>query len=116
MKKIIFVDDDPTIQDVIHLILEDDYEVEVFSKGEPLLNNEFTVPNLFLLDRQLSGLDGLEICRYLKNQERTRDIPVIIISAAPNIIRMAKEAGADAAIEKPFRIRELRQLMADYTG
>src|SRR5689334_15688997 len=101
MKKIIFVDDDPTIQDVINLILEDDYDVEIFSKGEPLFNDEFTVPNLFLLDRQLSGVDGLDLCRHLKAQERTRHVPVIIISAAPNILRWQKRR----ALMPPLRNR-----------
>lgn len=114
MKKILFADDDPTIRDVISLILEDEYQVTVFTKGEPLLNNEFEVPDLFLLDRQLSGVDGLEICRFLKGQEVTKNIPVIMISATQNIVNLALSAGADSVIEKPFPIRELRQLIARY--
>jgi CheY-like chemotaxis protein len=116
MKKIIFADDDPTIQDVISLILEDNYEVTVYSTGDPLLKNDLVVPDLFLLDKQLSGIDGLDICRFLKSQERTKNIPVIMISAAPNIFQLARSAGADAAIEKPFPIRELRQIIGRYTG
>ncbi|MBT1697558.1 response regulator [Fulvivirgaceae bacterium PWU4] len=114
MKKIVFADDDSTIQDVINLILEDEYKVTIFSKGEPLLNNEFELPDLFLLDKQLSGIDGLEVCRFLKTQESTRHIPVIMISATPNISSLAKAAGADGVIEKPFPIQQLRQLIATY--
>jgi len=111
MKKIIFADDDPTIQDVVNLIFEGEYDVTVFSSGEPLLKNEFVLPDLFLLDKQLSGMDGLDICRFLKSQESTKDVPVIIISANPKIFELAKSAGADAAIEKPFPIKELRDLI-----
>jgi DNA-binding response OmpR family regulator len=111
MKKIIFADDDPTIQDVINLIFEGEYEVTVFSNGEPILKNQFELPDLFLLDKQLSGMDGLDICRFLKGQESTKNVPVIIISANPKIFELAKSAGADAAIEKPFPIKELRDLI-----
>jgi CheY-like chemotaxis protein len=111
MKKIIFADDDPTIQDVINLIFEGQYEVTVFSSGERLLKNDFEPPDLFLLDKQLSGMDGLDICRFLKSQESTKRIPVIMISATPNIMDTAKAAGADAAIEKPFPINELRKMI-----
>ncbi len=112
MKTIIFADDDPTIQDVINLIFEGQYDVRVYSKGEPLLNNDFEIPDLFLLDRQLAGIDGLDICRFLKSQETTRHIPVIMISATPKITALAKEAGADATVEKPFPIQELREMIA----
>jgi len=114
MKKIVFADDDPTIQDVILLIFENEYEIKAFSKGEPLLNNEFEKPDLFLLDKQLSGVDGLEICRFLKAQDTTRHIPVIMISATPNIADLARSAGADNVIEKPFPINELREMIANY--
>jgi DNA-binding response OmpR family regulator len=113
MKKIIFADDDPAIQDVIHLILDDDYEVITLLGGEKLLNGDFEKPDLFLLDRQLSSIDGLDVCRHLKGTEATSHIPVIMISAAQNIAKLAKDAGADGVIEKPFQIRELRQLIAE---
>ena len=116
MKKIIFADDDPGIQDVVNLIFEGEYEVTIFSNGESLLNNNFEVPDLFLLDKQLSGIDGLDICRFLKAQESTRHIPVIIISASPNIDKLAKSAGADNVLEKPFNMKDLREIVASYTG
>jgi DNA-binding response OmpR family regulator len=111
MKKIIFAGGDPTIQDVISLIFEGQYDVTVYSDGEALLKNEFVLPDLFLLDKQLSGIDGLDICRFLKSQDSTKNVPVIIISANPKIYELAKSAGADAAIEKPFPIKELRDLI-----
>jgi CheY-like chemotaxis protein len=114
MKKIIFADDDPTILDVINLIFEGEYEVTTFSRGEALLANNFIVPDLFLLDKQLSGMDGLDICRFLKTQESTKNVPVIVISATPNIDELAKAAGADDVIGKPFPIKVLRQMIANH--
>jgi DNA-binding response OmpR family regulator len=113
MKKIIFADDDPTIQDVIHLILDDDYEVVSLADGEKLINNEFEIPDLFLLDRQLIDIDGLDVCKHLKSNAATSHVPVIMISATQSITKLARAAGADGVIEKPFQIRELRQLIAE---
>jgi CheY-like chemotaxis protein len=114
MKKITFVDDDPTIQDVIHLILDDHYDITTYTDGTPLMRGDFKLPHLFLLDRQLPGIDGLDICRYLKKQPNTKNIPIIMISASPSITSLAQAAGADDVIEKPFLIQELRQLIARY--
>src|SRR5688572_9156646 len=115
MKKILLADDDPSIADVITLVFEGQYEVTSFSEGEPLLSNAFELPDLFLIDKQLPGTDGLDICRFLKANSATSRIPVIIISASPNIHNLAKSAGADDVIEKPFTIKELRRIVGSHT-
>lgn len=102
-RKIIIVEDDATISDIIRIILtKNGYIVEEFMEGKPVLEYTRSWPDLFLLDKQLADIDGLDICRHLKQQKETKDIPVIILSATPNLDRLAKEAGADAYIEKPF--------------
>lgn len=112
MKHLILVDDDPAILDVFGLIFSDpEYRVSVFSEPDPVLTLRSGIPDLIFLDRQLSGTDGLEVCRRLKKGSLTRDIPVIIISASPGIQQQAKEAGAVASVEKPFSVKELRQLV-----
>jgi CheY-like chemotaxis protein len=112
MKKIICADDDPGIQDVLPLICgRAGYEVTMYSNGEQLMENEFELPDIFLLDKQLSGADGMEICRFLKGQESTRHIPVIIVSASPNLDKQAKAAGADGFLEKPFHMKYLLELL-----
>jgi DNA-binding response OmpR family regulator len=112
MKRIIIADDDPGIRDVFPLILKRaGYSVTVYSNGEVLMGNHFELPDLFILDRQLSGVDGLEVCRFLKNQESTKNIPVIMISASPYAKGNVDEAGADDFIEKPFKTKELINVM-----
>jgi len=114
---LIIADDDPGIQDVFRLIFERaGYEINIYSSGEQLLNNYFKVPDAFILDKQLSGIDGLDICRFLKSQERTRDVPVIMLSANPNIGTAAKEAGANDYLEKPFKIHDLLLMINKYVG
>jgi DNA-binding response OmpR family regulator len=107
-KRILITDDDEGVQDIFRLIFERaGYDVQILGEGFSILENNYKRPDLFVLDRQLSGQDGLKVCRFLKSQNTTKDIPVIIVSATPGIGKMAKEAGADDFIEKPFQIKDL---------
>ena len=107
-KKILITDDDEGVQDIFKLIFERaGYEVEILGEAISILENRYTSPDLFVLDRQLSGQDGLKVCEFLKNQNSTKDIPVIIVSATPGIGKLAEAAGADDFIEKPFQIKDL---------
>lgn len=107
-QRIIVTEDDPGLQEIFSIILKKaGYLAEVIGDGHRLLKNEFEPPHLFLLDKQLSGCDGIDICRHLKEQANTAHIPVIMISANPNIGQLSKIAGADAYIEKPFDISHL---------
>ena len=107
-KKIIIADDDPGIQDIFRIIFEKaGYVATIFSNGINILKNNYELPDIFLLDKQLADSDGLEICRYLKSRPETKFIPVIMISATPGIRQLAKEAGADDFLEKPFIMTQL---------
>ncbi|MET0637705.1 MAG: response regulator [Chitinophagaceae bacterium] len=111
-KKIIIAEDDPAMQDAITLIFERaGYALTVVPNGDPLLNNDFEIPDLFILDKQLSGVDGLDICRFLKAQDSTAGIPVIMLSANPEIGPLSIEAGADGYLEKPFRLKSLLEMV-----
>lgn len=115
MKRLIVVDDDEGIQDIFSLIFSRaGYKVEVYSAGSPLISDHFEIPDIFILDKQLSGIDGLEVCRFLKRKKETQDIPVIMISANPNIENLSKEAGADDFLEKPFKMKELLEMVERY--
>ncbi len=108
MKKILIADDDPAIRDVFKVILETSgYEVEAKENGSEIIENNFTIPDLFLIDRLLSGIDGLDICRYLKDNVATKNIPVVMISASSDIAAASAKAGADDYIEKPFDLSHL---------
>jgi CheY-like chemotaxis protein len=116
-KKILIADDDPGIQDIFSIIFENaGFAVEMKENGQDLLKNKFALPDVFLIDKQLSGYNGLDICRHLKNQAATKNIPVIMISASPNIGALSKEAGADAFIEKPFEVKDLLRLVNFYAN
>jgi len=112
IKHIIVTDDDAAIQAAIRIMLErKGYVVTTFRTGELLMKGTFQIPHLFILDNQLPGINGLDLCRYLKAQEATKHIPVLILSASPGVELHAKEACADAFLAKPFKMQELRAVV-----
>ncbi len=112
-KHIILVDDDLSIQDAVRTVLtRAGYRITTYVSGQPLLNNEFESPDLFILDKLLPGIDGLEVCRYLKSQQTMQHIPVLILSASPQAGPLARDACADEFLEKPFTIKALREAVA----
>jgi len=107
-KTIMIADDDPGIVEVLTLMLEDaGYEVETTDDGQTVREVKEHLPDLILLDIWMAGFDGRDICKYLKSQKLTKHIPLIIISANKDTEGIAKEAGADDFIAKPFEMKEL---------
>src|ERR1700730_2768827 len=115
-KKILVVDDERDILEFLQVILEDEgYAVVTTDKDEYLENiHRGGLPDLILLDLLLSGKDGREIVKYLKSQEETRHIPVIMLSAHPSAEETARLAGADDFVAKPFDIDVLLTRIAQY--
>jgi DNA-binding response OmpR family regulator len=111
-RKILVADDDQGIRDILDIILtKAGYDIEIKADAGEIFKNKFRIPDLFLIDRLLSGIDGLDVCRYLKGNENTRHIPVVMISASPDIGILAVEAAADDFIEKPFDVAYLLKVI-----
>jgi|ERR1051326_3299527 DNA-binding response OmpR family regulator len=107
-KKICIIEDDESIQDVLNIILKRaGYETIAFSDGRAILDGNYSLPDLFLVDKQLPVADGTVICRHLKKGRTTAFIPVIMMSAFPNGREYSVIAGANDFIEKPFKIDTL---------
>jgi CheY-like chemotaxis protein len=116
-KKVMVADDDPAILDVMRMMLEfEGYEVSTTPNGATILKMEMDLPDLLLLDIRMSGTDGRDICRKLKQDEKTRNIPVVLVSASRDIEQSAFEAGADDFIAKPFEMIELLQKIEKNIG
>jgi len=105
-KKILAVDDDLFILDALTELLKySGYEVESTPRGEEVFKKiDECVPDLILLDVMLAGVDGREICRQIKNTDKTKNIPVIMVSATPAINLTVKDFGANDFLAKPFDI------------
>lgn len=103
---VLIVDDTPENIHVLMNTLKDDYAIMVAKDGEKALRilEEETLPDLILLDVMMPGLDGYEVCRRLKEQERTRDIPVIFITVLSEVEDETRglDLGAIDYITKPF--------------
>ena len=105
------VEDEEDILDVIQYNLEQEgYEVISCMDGlEGLKRARKDKPELVLLDIMLPGMDGVEICRNLKEDDSTRLIPIIMVTAKGEEIDvvLGLGVGADDYIPKPFKVREL---------
>ena len=75
---------------------------------------QFLSPDLILLDHYFSGNLGGDLCLELKTTAQTKHIPVILMSAASNIGRVAKNSHADHFIAKPFDIYDLQECILKY--
>ena len=108
MKTVLLIDDDREIQEACRLIFERaGYRIVPLSTGDGLFDDRFEEPDIFIIDRQLTGADGVDICRFLKNRIPAFPTPVIVFSASPNVCGPALQAGADKFIGKPFKTKEL---------
>lgn len=107
--RILVVDDDAAILDALRFMLEDEgYDVRTSEKADyAAFMPDGNLPDLIILDVLLSGKDGRTICRQLKSQPETRNIPVVMISAHPDADRSVREVGADAFLAKPFSVEDL---------
>jgi putative two-component system response regulator len=113
MKKIIVVDDEP---DVIYSIkegLKDNFEILGVNSGKQLFQTlETGVPDLILLDIMMPEMNGWQVLKRLKESERLKNIPVVIISARTD--KTAKKAGsfyAEDYIEKPFSTNDVKEII-----
>lgn len=103
---ILVVDDTPANLSLMSTLLRDTYKVKVANGGERALEiaQSDTPPDLILLDILMPGMDGYEVCRRLKSQASTKDIPIIFLTAMADVENesMGLALGAVDYISKPF--------------
>jgi DNA-binding response OmpR family regulator len=116
-KKILILEDDADILDILsYLLSEEGYETHTLANGENIWEviKEFA-PDLVLTDLMLGDIDGRSICRGIKENPLTSDIPVILISARGDLSRSVGEPGGpDDFISKPFDINYLIKKIGKY--
>ena len=112
---IVVADDDPSILDAMKTILElYNFQVETIADGMVMPKLVSLRPKLLLLDICMSGVDGRDICRTLKKSEKTKNIPVIMISANYDVANCVSESGADDFLAKPFELQDLLSKVNKY--
>ena len=116
-KKILVIDDNSGILYAVQKALElKEYDVQVSETFGGVETVHKCAPDLIYLDISLVGKDGREITRELKGDVRTKHIPIIILTAYPNASELAKDAGADDFLSKPFELVDLWKLTEKHTS
>lgn len=109
MKKILIVDDEIDVVEVVTVLLEHEgYELLKAYDGQEALDIiEEVVPDLVILDIMMPKIDGVEVCRRMREKEKMADIPIVMFSAKLSAIdkKESFDAGADGFISKPFNAR-----------
>jgi len=119
MEKILVIDDSRVAQALLSEIFSKTYELEFRSDGETGIAAARQVqPDLILLDINMPGLDGFEVCRILKHGNDTREIPVIFVTSVDSGDEKVKgfQAGADDYVVKPFYAKELQARVRAHLG
>ncbi len=114
-KKIVLIDDDKDILDVVQFILtEEGYDVLLYDRLVQLDVIITLQPSVILLDNRLGSGYGYEFSIALKSNEQTKHIPVILVSASEGLQQIAEKCGADAFLSKPFNLADFVSLVKHY--
>ncbi len=111
MNKILVIEDEQDICNLLHINLESEgFKAIQALDGESGLRLAFEeLPDLIVLDLMLPGVDGLKVCKRLKGDEKTADIPLLMLTARGEEVDrvVGFELGADDYVVKPFSVREV---------
>ena len=114
-KKILVIDDNPGVLFAVKQALQfKDYEVLTAESFEGVPAVEACAPDLIYLDISLVGQSGQDVSRALKGDAGTKHIPIVILTAYANADELAKEAGADDYLPKPFELTHLWEMTEKY--
>jgi len=104
--KALIVEDDPDARKVLSLILKlDGYQIHSAPGGQEALGVlADVIPDVILLDVMMPGMDGYQVCQWVRSNPPTRHVPVIMLSgkADPESVARGMEVGADEYLSKPI--------------
>ncbi len=109
--KLLIVDDEPQIRDLLKEYLSDFFSVELANDGKEAVEKTHAwKPDIILMDMMMPEMDGATACKKIREQDFTRHIPVLMLTAAnTSAERMnAFNLGVDDYISKPFEVEELK--------
>jgi CheY-like chemotaxis protein len=110
MARILLIEDDPNAREMLRFRFKKaGYEVAEAIDGDEGLLKALRKPDLIFLDVRIPKIDGWELCRILKNEPRTRHIPIVMLTGCeqPAQAEYGKACGADAYLTKPWDPKEL---------
>ena len=108
-KRILIVENDPDMLFILDKALNDaGYDVEPCKAGFEIAKARNMWPHLFIVDKDFPAVDGMALCQVLRIHEKTKHIPIIMISSY-QVKNKAKQIGVDEFIRKPFELNQLLQ-------
>lgn len=111
---LIFDDDEDILSILVYLLEEKGWKVNTRTTCANLISDiAETSPDIILMDNWIPEAGGKEATRQIKNHEDYKSIPVIYFSANNDVEKLAKEAGADTYLAKPFDLDELENILAN---
>ena len=115
---VLLVEDEPDIRLAVSVNLRlAGHRVLEAPTGETAMDLlEQEVPDILLLDLRLPGIDGFDVLQAVRDEERLRDLPVIVVSAhaSPNTVERVLELGCSAYVTKPFQTDQLVALVDEH--
>jgi len=116
LKKIFILEDDPDHRDIMEIILRAaEYEVQSFPDLKSFKNAILTeIPNLVVMDLMLPDGNSLEICKELKETPATSHIPILVLTAHTNPLKIMGIKYADEFIAKPFDNDEFERIVTNH--
>jgi CheY-like chemotaxis protein len=119
LKKILLVDDSATSRLMYRMLIsrKTPYEVACATDGtEALRVIERETPDLILMDVMMPSIDGLEVCRRIRQNERTRGVPVIFLTFRidSTSVKLGFESGCNEYLKKPVEEGQLLQVLGTY--
>jgi CheY-like chemotaxis protein len=114
-KAVMVVEDDESIRELmVEILRESGYDVIECQSGEQALSRvDAFRPAVITLDLAMPSMDGLQFLRQLRNRRNEPEIPVVVVSAAPEFLRDRLLQGAVAAVGKPFHVDEFLNAVED---
>ncbi len=109
MKRVLILDNDADVLDVMKEALTyEGFEARCFGDVNDViaLANDHN-PDLFIIDYILNGVNGGELCHQIKSNKKTSNLPVILVSAYPRVLKSLGDYGTDDFISKPFDLDDL---------
>ncbi|MBB2946818.1 two-component system phosphate regulon response regulator PhoB [Actinoplanes lutulentus] len=111
MTSVLVIDDDPTVLEIVETVLRSGgLDVDTRSTGrDGLVAAHERVPDCAVLDVSMPGMTGLEVCRALRDDVETADVPILLLTGRGQWLDVASgfDAGADDYLVKPFTAQDL---------
>ena len=109
--RLLIAEDDRALAETMREVLEEDFSVGVAADGNEAVARAYDErPDVMVMDARMPRLDGFRACRALRDDPRTANLPIIMVTGdiGPTIATEAFEAGATDYLSKPFSISQLR--------